>query len=955
MGLASRLLRIQKGEGRVAGLVVGLAFVAMTAFTVGESGINALFFDRVGAQALPIMYLLQGGASFVVMLALTGTLGRLGPRRTYLAAPLVLGAVLLAERALILTNVRWIYFVLWVTAALGTLLLGISLWGVAGAVVDTRQAKRLFPIFAAGGILGSVIGGVLTRPLAGMIGAENLLLVWAAGLGAAFFLSRLVLGPRMASAMRSVARQRSSALRDMAGAFLFVRRSRLLVWMTVAAVFFSVLFYLLYLPYARAASERFPKAEELAGFFGLFWAGVTLSAFLVSMLVTNRLFAWLGVAAMVIVLPVLYTAGFGVLLLASGFVMLVALRFALGTWLQGVASPGWETLTNVVPESRRDQTRAFLNGGPTQVGTVIAGLIAIIGQNALTRLQFAAIGLVVAVLTLLATIGIRRSYAGALAEALRAGRPQVFERPLARQTPLALVVDADSARVLSESMRSSDVRERRVAFQVIADLPAESRPPAVADGVHDDDPIVRLAAIRALDASTPAGRDALVSLIDDVDATVAAAAAARALDVTDDDRPASRLRELLAHPDESVRRASIEQLALAPPGWEARLALELLLDPAPDVRAAALERLAEVAPDRTLEPALTGLADPDPGVRIAAGRALGSAGADRLEHVLKALEDSRTAEAAVEAVRRTQLNGKGDRVRDFVRQAAARATRDRARAAMIPAADDATGLLRDAILDRGRRIARSGLWAATMLGTRREAMETAIENLDGGSAQVATALETLETAGDPALVRPLLTLWEPVGPPASANRDWLSIALEDEDPFIRQCAQVTRARREGGSMPGSVTALSVIERVLFLRKVSLFADLSPADLERVAQLVEERGYADGEVIAAEGEVGEELHIVVEGTIRVVQGREGSEREIVRRSSGDVVGEMSLIAQAPRIASLIADGPVRTIRFGRHEFESMLRERAGVALAVMRVLVQRLAERPPPGGSGVVGR
>jgi CRP-like cAMP-binding protein len=155
-------------------------------------------------------------------------------------------------------------------------------------------------------------------------------------------------------------------------------------------------------------------------------------------------------------------------------------------------------------------------------------------------------------------------------------------------------------------------------------------------------------------------------------------------------------------------------------------------------------------------------------------------------------------------------------------------------------------------------------------------------------------------------------------------------------------------------MPGSVTALSVIERVLFLRKVTLFADLSPADLERVAQLVEERGYADGEVIAAEGEVREELHIVIEGTIRVVQGEEGSERELARRAAGDVVGEMSLIAQAPRIASLVADGPVRTIRLGRHEFESMLRERPGVALAVMRVLVQRLAEGAPPGSSGVVG-
>ena len=189
-------------------------------------------------------------------------------------------------------------------------------------------------------------------------------------------------------------------------------------------------------------------------------------------------------------------------------------------------------------------------------------------------------GLAAAVLTVVATIGIRRSYAGALADALHAGRPQVFERPAARQAPFALTVDADSARVLSESMRSSDVRERRVAFQILADLPTDRRPPAVVDGVNDADPIVRLAAIRALDASSPAGRFALESMIGASDAPVAAAASARAVDLTGDDRPATRLRELLAHPDEGVRRATLEQLALAPAEWQERLSFEALSDPA---------------------------------------------------------------------------------------------------------------------------------------------------------------------------------------------------------------------------------------------------------------------------------------------------------------------------------------------------------------------------------------
>ena len=53
--------------------------------------------------------------------------------------------------------------------------------------------------------------------------------------------------------------------------------------------------------------------------------------------------------------------------------------------------------------------------------------------------------------------------------------------------------------------------------------------------------------------------------------------------------------------------------------------------------------------------------------------------------------------------------------------------------------------------------------------------------------------------------------------------------------------------------------------------------------------------------------------------------------------------MSLITRTPRMATLVADGAVRTIRVGQREFASILRERPGVDLAVMRVLAERLQE------------
>jgi ATP/ADP translocase len=126
-----------------------------------------------------------------------------------------------------------------------------------------------------------------------------------------------------------------------------------------------VLFFSLFLPFAAAASARYPSAEDLAAFFGLFAALTTAAAFLISTLGTNRMFARFGVAAAVMILPLLYVGSFGVLLVTATFSALVTVRGVTAIWLQGVASPAWETLTNVVPDHRRDQVRAFLNGGPS--------------------------------------------------------------------------------------------------------------------------------------------------------------------------------------------------------------------------------------------------------------------------------------------------------------------------------------------------------------------------------------------------------------------------------------------------------------------------------------------------------------------------------------------------------------------------------------------------------------
>jgi hypothetical protein len=258
-------------------------------------------------------------------------------------------------------------------------------------------------------------------------------------------------------------------------------------------------------------------------------------------------------------------------------------------------------------------------------------------------------------------------------------------------------------------------------------------------------------------------------------------------------------------------------------------------------------------------------------------------------------------------------------------------------------ADDRLRLLKDSVMYRADRDASFGLRAAALVGEGQE-MTVALDNLSvSDPAQRANALEVIESVGERRIVRPLVAMWDGALPPADRG-DVLDGLREDRDGWIRACAELSAAP-EGGAMTQSLTTLSVMERVLFLRKVPLFAELPPPDLQPIASIAQERSYADGDAIAEQGDEGDEMHIIVSGDVAVVTGEGEQQRVVATRSSGDVVGEMAVITSEPRIAGLVARGPVRVLSIDRRRFEAILRERPETSLAVIRVLCQRLAEAP----------
>ncbi len=979
-----RALKVRQGEGRTVVLGTAVMLVAEAGGAFGQSGVDALFFARSGTGRLAEAIVVSGVLMFVAAIGVTALLGRVARRRLFLTLPLVAAAVLVVERAIAAAGPTWIYPGIWLTGAVVLLVQGLSTWGLVGIVVDARQAKRLFPLFGAGRILGAVAGGLLTRPLAGLIGAENLLLVWAAGLIAATVAGRRLVGRPAPRAMAVAKRRRNGPLEEMREGFRFVRRSPLMRWMALAAVLFSVLFYLLYLPFSAAATTQFPDADALAGFLGLLWAATAGGGFLVSLLLSNRLLARFGVAAMITVLPLIYLAGFGILIGGAAFATLVSIRVVQMVFLSGVALPAWEAVINVVPAARRDQTRAFLNGAASQAGTVVGGLIQTVAVPGLNSRILYTVGLGTAGLTAFACWRASREYGPALLAALRAGRPQVFATP-GEESVFGRPAEVAAVAAAVAGAMDPDAHIRRVAVEILGDLPAAEGPAVLRRAaVADADPTVRAVALQSLArAGLTSGRDSAAAALSDVDATVRLAAV-HAIDVLDGTGVAHAVRAALADPDRDVRvAAAAAVLRRAPHDSEAACLVRGLLDdpdagarstalralaaagapsmydlgarhlgdPSPAVRAAAVQAAAACDPVRAVGPLIEALGDNHDGVREAAAAALATIAPG--PPVVDALGDPTRAAGALRALELSAVPPPQELLRAYAAAESARAAADLDLIRRVPSAGAAARLLRDSLLDRARANASHALRAIALTGDG-DAIRFALDNLDGKEpSQVATALEALDSIGDAAIVRPLLPLWEPLASGGPARDDWPTALLTDPDLWIRECAALAATPpSQGSALELAITTLSDMERVLFLRNVPLFADLSPQDLRRVADIAREQCYVEGEVVAGQGEAGDELHIVVDGEVRVLrrESAAGPDVELARRSRGDVVGEMALITRQPRIASVVAAGDVRTLRVGRAAFEGVLRERPETAIAVIHILSARLAERSHDAGT-----
>ncbi len=210
--------------------------------------------------------------------------------------------------------------------------------------------------------------------------------------------------------------------------------------------------------------------------------------------------------------------------------------------------------------------------------------------------------------------------------------------------------------------------------------------------------------------------------------------------------------------------------------------------------------------------------------------------------------------------------------------------------------------------------------------------------------------------------RPVITLYSILNLPPEKRRwlndeditDIIGYRMQSDIPAIREAVRLIQNRHERkeafthiaedqDTLASEVVMLSTLERMIFLRNVSFFGNLRLDQLRALARVCGEVSMAEGKTIIKQGDAGDGLYIVVEGSVRVERKVPNSKDPLYLFSLGtsEVFGEISLLDGGVRTANIVAETPVFLLSIKRDALDDALEDDPSIAMGMLRAMAEKV--------------
>ena len=656
-----RFFDVRPGDAARVGVMAAFLFFLLAANNVIKIVRDSLFLSRFPITQLPYVYLLAALIAAVVIAAYSRYAAKLPFAGVVLASlGVVVSNAVIFWLLLTFYDAAWVLYAYYMWSAIVGLVLVAQFWTLANEMFTPRDGKRLFGIITAGGTLGGMLGGFLANWAVTFLFATNhLLWLIAALLAGAYGTAYLALRKQEAFASGNPQRDVSTAeivASDIRGVLGTVLGSRYL--QTIGAVIFVsvVVSTLIDYQFKATAKDAYPSADGLAGFFGFYYAWLSVVTLVAQLWLSGKVLTGLGLTPSLMILPVALLGGSLSLLAWSGLFAATATRMAEASLRTSVNQSGVQILYLPVPDSIKKKVKVFMDVTVERLGDAVAALLIlflslVLGRSEVTLLSYFSVGLILIWIAVVLTT--HKGYVDTLRTSLAHNEVSLenaridFADKATVETVLGTLAGMDEQSVLF----ALDLAEKMDLQHVVARLPRGL--------LSHPSPEVRRRALTLVASSLDAN---VLAMLFELLTSERAQFRAEAINtvatvLTMADIPA--VRPLLKSPEVQTRRAAIRLLFQSDDAQTRQEALtafqDLMMDFGPDgersrVEAAGL--MGELA-----EPVLAGPLsrlikdDPSPAVvrKAMSAAALGKYPAV-IPEVISRLSDSATKAAAREAL-----------------------------------------------------------------------------------------------------------------------------------------------------------------------------------------------------------------------------------------------------------------------------------------------------------------
>ena len=534
------------------------------------------------------------------------------------------------------------------------------------------------------------------------------------------------------------------------------------------------------------------------------------------------------------------------------------------------------------------------------------------------------------------------------------------------------------ARLLSDP--NADVRTSAIA--ALGTLHATSHLDALMTHLDDPEEQVRQKVLSVITELNPPVSCNLIEKLNnmlnhDPSSDVQMQAATALLRLGSGEQALPRLMTWLNLTDPELRMAVLMKIRETAPypniPFDTQPLLSALEDPSPSIRRAAALALTHFGELIVSKALIRHLNDPDETVCAASAEVLRQRGDESRKLVL---EIFKTDHPAIDWALAALSPGRPEflaPLRPYIQREISLARTFRNQLASLPPAGRYVRFLRDRLRSHASKSETRLIKSIGLFGNT-QTMELVRKGMNGSNAgNRAAALEALDTIGDKEFAGAIVSLLEEEPTPSDIS-DVIAVLLKNADPWLRVLAVSSTSElglrefipllRQLDSGPDlflgeaaaqalsqfgeekqmdTLKTVSILERILLLREIPIFAGLSSEDLKHVAEIAHEEWYPQNTDIFHQGDEGSMMFVIVDGRLQVVRNMDGKNQVLAERGPGDFVGEMAIIESAPRSATLHTLSEVRVLAIDDETFKGILRERPDVSFAVLRNISRRLRE------------